>query len=464
MLKEAEVNTPERKAKVEKPRVSAVSIWNMSMGFLGIQFGFALQTGNASRILQTFGADVEQLPLFWLAAPITGMLIQPLIGYYSDRTWTRMGRRRPFFLFGAFLAALSLILMPNSSLFAALLPPVLIGAGMLMLMDASFNIAMEPFRALIADNLPESQLSKGFSVQTFLISAGAILGSLFPYLLANYFGVAKTAAQGAIPDNVLFSFYAGAFLMLVTLIWTVVTTREYTPQEHAAFHPEEKEEQERKGILSIFTDFGKMPRTMAQLGIVQFFSWFGLFAMWIFMTPAVVEHVYKLAPGDTVSEKYADAGNWVGILFSIYNAVAAVYALCLPAIARWTSKKTAHAISLIAGGAGLLSIYLIDDPHTLIYSMIGIGMAWGSILAMPYAILSAAIPARKMGVYMGIFNFFITLPQMVIGFFGGLLIKNVFHNEAIYALVMAGIFMLLGALSVMFIQEKKKVIISLDEQ
>jgi maltose/moltooligosaccharide transporter len=455
-LNTVDIHTTDRLTRVEKPRLSAIRIWNMSMGFLGIQFGFALQTGNASRILQTFGADVEQLPLFWLAAPITGMIIQPLIGYYSDRTWTRLGRRRPFFLFGAFLAALSLILMPNSSVFAALLPPVLIGAGMLMLMDASFNIAMEPFRALIADNLPESQLSRGFSVQTFLISAGAILGSLFPYLLANYFGVAKTAAQGEIPNNVLYSFYAGAFLMLITLIWTVVTTKEYSPQEHAAFHPEEKGIPERKGVLSIFTDFGKMPRTMAQLGVVQFCSWFGLFAMWIFMTPAVVEHVYKLAPGDTVSVHYADAGNWVGILFSIYNAVAAVYALCLPAIARLTSKKIAHAISLVAGGGGLLSIYFIDDPHILIYSMIGVGMAWGSILAMPYAILSAAIPARKMGVYMGIFNFFITLPQMVIGFFGGQLLKNVFHNEAIYALVMAGVFMLLGALSVLLIREKKQ--------
>jgi maltose/moltooligosaccharide transporter len=439
---------------VKKPALSTVSIWNMSLGFLGIQFGFALQTGNASRILQTFGADVEHLPLFWLAAPVTGMIIQPLIGYYSDRTWTRLGRRRPFFLFGAFLAALSLILMPNASLFAALLPPVFIGAGMLMLMDASFNIAMEPFRALIADNLPESQYSKGFSIQTFLISIGAIIGSLFPYLLANGFGVARTAPQGEIPDNVLYSFYAGALLMLVTLLWTVITTKEYTPQEHAAFHPEEQHIPERKGVLTIFTDFGRMPRTMAQLGLVQFFSWFGLFAMWIYMTPAVAVHVYGLSPDDTVSVKYADAGNWVGILFSIYSAVAAVYALCLPAIARRTSKKTAHAVSLVAGGIGLLSVFFIRDPRWLVMSMTGVGLAWGSILAMPYAILSAAIPARKMGVYMGIFNFFITLPQMVIGFFGGALIKQVFHNEAIYALVLAGIFMLCGALSVVFIREK----------
>lgn len=449
-----------RSVKVVKKReLSAASIWNMSMGFLGIQFGFALQTGNASRILQTFGADVEHLPLFWLAAPVTGMIIQPLVGYYSDHTWTRLGRRRPFFLVGAFLAAFSLILMPQSSLFAAILPPLLIGGGMLMLMDASFNIAMEPFRALVADNLPESQYSKGFAVQTFLISIGAILGSLFPYLMANSFGVAKTAPPGEIPDNVVYSFYCGAAVMLVTLLWTVVTTKEYTPEERAAFHPAEKRLTEKRTVLSIFTDFGKMPHTMAQLGLVQFFSWFGLFAMWIYMTPAVAEHIYKLPPGDTVSEQYADAGNWVGILFSIYNVVAAVYALCLPAIARRITKKMAHAISLAAGGIGLLSIYFISDPNLLIISMIGIGLAWGSILAMPYAILSTAIPAKKMGVYMGIFNFFITLPQLVIGFVGGPLIKSIFHNQVIYAVVLAGIFMLCGALSVMFIREKRPVIL-----
>ncbi len=440
---------------MRKRELPAISIWNMSMGFLGIQFGFALQTGNASRILQTFGADVEHLPLFWLAAPVTGMIIQPLIGYYSDHTWTRLGRRRPFFLFGAFLAAFSLILMPQSSAFASLLPPVLIGGGMLMLMDASFNIAMEPFRALVADNLPESQYSKGFAVQTFLISIGAIIGSLFPYLLANSFGVAKTAPPGEIPDNVAYSFYFGAAVMLFTLLWTVVTTKEYPPEEYARLHPSENRISEKRTVMSIFSDFRKMPHTMVQLGLVQFFSWFGLFAMWIYLTPALVEHIYRLAAGDTVSEQYADAGNWVGILFSVYNVVAAIYALCLPVIARRTGKKTAHAISLAAGGAGLLSIYFIADPQLLPISMIGIGLAWGSILTMPYAILSTAIPAKKMGVYMGIFNFFITLPQLVIGFLGGPLIKSIFHNQAIYAIVLAGIFMFCGALSVMFIREKE---------
>ncbi len=438
---------------IEKPRLSFWQIWNMSFGFFGIQFGFALQNGNASRILQTFGADVEHLSLFWLAAPITGMIIQPIIGHYSDNTWTKLGRRRPYFLTGALLAAVALVFMPNSAVLAYLFPPILVGAGLLMMMDASFNVAMEPFRALVADNLPEEQRSVGFSVQTFLIGAGAVLGSWLPYIFSEYFDVAKTAAPGQVPDNVLYSFYAGAAVLVGTLVWTVVTTKEYSPEERSRFHGEETETGERKGIWEIFTDFSNMPATMKRLGLVQFFSWFALFSMWVFTTPAIAQHIYKVIPGDTSSAQFADAANWVGILFGIYNAISAVYALCLPAIARLTSRKMAHAFSLTAGGIGLLSIYFIQDPKMLIFSMIGIGLAWGSILAMPYAILSGSIPARKMGVYMGIFNFFITFPQIVNGFFGGLMVKHLFHGQAIYAIVLAGILMILGAVSVLNVQE-----------
>jgi maltose/moltooligosaccharide transporter len=441
---------------MERPKLSFAQIFNMSAGFFGIQFGFALQNGNASRILQTFGADVEHLSLFWLAAPVTGMLVQPIIGYYSDRTWNRFGRRRPYFLIGAILTALALTLMPNAALLAYFLPPILIGAGMLMIMDASINVAMEPFRALVADKLPESQRSLGFSMQTFLIGVGAVSGSWLPYILSEYFGVSKTAASGFVPDNVIYAFYAGALVLLASILWTVVSTKEYSPAEMAAFSKDEEEVEESKGISSIFTDFSKMPLTMRQLGLVQFFSWFALFSMWVFTTPAIANHIYKVAPGDTNSVAFADAGNWVGILFGIYNAVSAIYALFLPAIVRLTSKKIAHAFSLTAGGAGLLSIYFIQDPNMIIISMVGVGLAWGSILAMPYAILSGSIPARKMGVYMGIFNFFITMPQIVNGFFGGLIVKHFYNGEAIYAIVMAGIFMILGAISVLYIQDNKK--------
>lgn len=438
----------------KKPRLSFWQIWNMSFGFFGIQFGFALQNSNASRILQTFGADVESLSLFWLAAPITGMIVQPIIGHYSDRTWNRLGRRRPYFLTGAVLAALALIFMPNSAVLAYMLPPIMVGAGMLMIMDASINVAMEPFRALVADNLPDSQRSVGFSVQTFLIGLGAVLGSWLPYIFAEYFGISKTAAAGQVPDNVIFSFYVGAFFLIVTILWTVITTKEYSPEEYAKFFPPEVLEEEKQGLSAIIHDFVHMPVTMRQLGLVQFFSWFALFSMWVFTTPAVAQHIYKVLPGDTSSEKYADAANWIGILFGIYNGVSAIYALFLPSIARATSRKAAHAFSLVCGGLGLLSMYFVQDPKMLILSMVGIGLAWGSILAMPYAILSGALPPKKMGVYMGIFNFFITFPQIVNGLFGGMIVKRLYNGEAIFAIVIAGVFMLIAAVSVLYVRDR----------
>jgi maltose/moltooligosaccharide transporter len=443
------------KVSFSKPRLTTSQIINMSAGFFGIQFGFALQNGNASRILQTFGADVEHLSLFWLAAPLTGMIVQPIIGYYSDKTWNRLGRRRPYFLVGAILTAIALIIMPNSAVLSGFMPAIIIGAGMLMIMDASINVAMEPFRALVADKLPESQRSFGFSIQTFLIGAGAITGSWLPYFLSEYIGISKVAAQGQIPDNVIYSFYVGAFILLGTMLYTVVTTKEYPPEELARYNKEPLVE-DNAGLLGIFKDFSNMPLTMRQLGLVQFFSWFALFSMWVFTTPAIAQHIYKVMPGDTSSVKFADAGNWVGILFGVYNGVSAIYALILPSIAKVTSRKIAHAISLIAGGAGLLSIYFISNPDYLIISMVGVGLAWGSILSMPYAILSSSIPANKMGVYMGIFNFFITMPQIVNGFFGGLIVKELYHGEAIYAIVLAGIFMILGAISVLYIQSNKE--------
>ncbi|ASZ12723.1 MFS transporter [Chitinophaga pendula] len=438
---------------LEKPRLPLSSIWNMSLGFLGIQFGFALQNGNASRILQKFGADVEHLSLFWLAAPLTGIIVQPIIGHYSDRTWNRLGRRKPYFLVGAILSALGLMLLPNASVLTSVLPPIFIGAGILMMMDASFNVAMEPFRALVADNLPDSQRNAGFSIQTFLIGIGAVLGSWLPYLLAEYGGVAKTAPEGQVEQNVIYSFYIGAAVLLGAILWTVITTKEYSPAEHAKYHPESNEEQQ-KGLLNIFKDFSSMPAAMRQLGLVQFFSWFALFSMWVFTTPAIAQHVYNVAPGDVSSAAYADAGNWVGILFGVYNGVSAIYALLLPGIARRTSRKAAHAFSLTMGGIGLIAVFFIHEPMALIFPMIGIGMAWGSILAMPYAILSAHIPAHKMGVYMGIFNFFITFPQIVNGLLGGFIIKYCFNGEAIYALVLAGVCMLCAAAIVMRNKER----------
>lgn len=453
-----------------KPRLSFWQIFNMSVGFLGIQFGFALQNANASRILMTFGADVEHLSWFWLVAPITGMIVQPIIGHYSDNTWNRLGRRKPYFLVGALMAAAGLILMPQSPMFAAYLPALWVGAGMLMIMDASFNIAMEPFRALVADKLPTDQRTLGFSVQTALIGVGAVIGSWLPYVLTNWLGISNTNTVGLVPDHLLISFIVGATVLVGTILWTVFTTREYPPQEMAEydFHEtgvEHIPSKEKASIFDIFTDFAKMPTTMKQLGLVQFFSWFALFSMWVFTTPALAQHVWGLPSGDRSSAAFNDAADYVGNIFGVYNLVAALFAMMLPVIAAKVGRKLTHSICLTAGGLGLISIMFVTTPDVrwvLNLSMVGVGIAWASILAMPYAILAGSIPARKMGVYMGIFNFFITFPQIVNGIFGGPIVKYFYNGQAIWAIVTAGILMIAGAISVIFVRDQDDVV-KLDE-
>ncbi len=435
-----------------KPRLSLAQIFNMSVGFLGIQFGFALQNGNASRILQSFGADVEQLSWFWLAAPLTGMIVQPIIGFYSDRTWNVLGRRKPFFLTGAILAASALFFFPHAGALAGFMPPVIVGASIMMMMDASFNVSMEPFRALVADNLPEEQNTLGFSIQTFLIGIGAVAGSWLPYILGEWAGIAKDAAPGQIPTNVTYSFYVGGTVFLLAILWTIISTKEYSPSEREAMGFQEEGQDDT--LFSLFRYIKEMPFTMRQLGVVQFFSWFGLFMMWVFSTPAIAHHVFNVASDDHSSTGFQDAGNWVGIMFGVYSAVSAVYAVFLPQIANKIGNKATHAISLLAGGIGLISIYFIHDQYLLIASMVGVGMAWASILAMPYAILSGSIPLAKMGVYMGIFNFFITIPQIVSSIIGGPIVKHVFGGESIYAILTAGVFLLMAATSVLWIKEK----------
>lgn len=436
---------------VPKPKLSFWQIFNMSFGFLGIQFGFALQNGNGSRILRTFGADVEHLSWFWIAAPLLGMIVQPVVGYFSDKSWTRLGRRRPFFLAGAILSSIALCFMPNASLAATIAPPLLIGAGMLMIMDASFNLAMEPFRALVADNLPDSQQTKGFAIQTFLIGVGAVAGSWLPYILAEWVGISKTAADGTVPNNVIFSFYLGAVVFIISILITVFKTKEYPPEEYEKYHG--KTEHQSQGLSSIFKDFKTMPKTMKQLGLVQFFSWFALFGMWVFTTDAVATHIYHLKIEDKSSEAYNNAGNWVGIIFGVYNGVSAIYALFLPYLAKKIGRKKTHAFSLFVGGIGLLSIFFAPNKEFLIFSMSCVGIAWASILAMPYVILASSIPAGKMGIYMGIFNFFITIPQIINGIVGGPIVKHVYNNQPIYAIVLSGIFMICAAVSVIYVYD-----------
>jgi maltose/moltooligosaccharide transporter len=441
-----------------KPHLSTLQIINMSMGFLGIQFGFALQNANASRILQTFGANVEHLSWFWIVAPLTGMIVQPIIGHYSDNTWTRMGRRRPYFLIGALLTACAMMLLPNASMFVMpWLPAVFIGAGFLMIMDASINVAMEPFRALVGDMLPDEQSTKGFSIQTMLIGVGAVIGSWLPYILLNWLEIGMGTTKGGVPLNLVYSFFIGAAVLIATIIWTIVTTKEYSPKELAEFSGQKEEHLTEKAKFSdIFKDFATMPKTMKQLGTVQFFSWIALFGMWVYTTPAIAEHIYKAAnPSDPA---FQEAGNWVGIIFGVYNFVAMIFALALIPIAKKLGKKYTHAIALACGAIGLISIYFINDPKMLIVSMIGVGIAWASILAMPYAILAPVLPAKKMGTYMGLFNFFITIPQIINALFSGLLLRYVFKNifgfETISMLVLSGVFLLCAAISAMFIKTK----------
>ena len=429
----------------------------MSVGFLGIQMGFALQNGNGSRILQTFGADVHELSWFWIVAPLTGMIVQPIIGHYSDKTWTRLGRRRPYFLGGAIVACLGLLLMPNADSFTKFLPALWVGAGMLMIMDASFNVAMEPFRALVGDKLPSDQRTAGFSVQTILIGFGAVIGSWMPYFLGKWFGVETNAAEGVVPDNVIYSFGIGALVLIASILWTIFTTKEYSPEEMIS-HGDVEEESGNGFFKNLTISLREMPKTMKQLAFVQFFSWFGLFGMWVFTTPAIATHIYGLEANDTSSASYQEAGNWVGIIFGVYNGVSALYAFLLPTIAKKFGRKKTHMFSLIAGGLGLLSMYFFKTPNALIISMVGVGFAWASILAMPYAILAGSIPARKMGIYMGIFNLFITLPQIVNAIFGGPIVHYFFGDQAIFALVLSGICMFIAAAATTFVHDVDEVI------
>lgn len=437
-----------------KRKLSFWEIWNMSFGFLGIQMGFALQNANASRILQIFGADVHELSWFWLVAPLTGLIVQPIVGYYSDRTWTKLGRRRPYFLTGALLASFGLILMPNAEMFTAFMPALWVGAGMLMIMDASFNVAMEPFRALVADNLPADQRTLGFSIQTVLIGIGAVIGSWLPYVLANWFDISNEAAVGTVPLNLLWSFFIGALVLVGSILVTVIGTKEYSPKELISFDEVKEEIEEGKSsLLDIFSDFKKMPVTMRQLSWVQFFSWFGLFGMWVFATPAIAHHIYGLPLDDSHSGTYQNAGDWVGVLFGIYNAVSAVFAFFLPTIAYRLGRKLTHSVSLVIGGLGLISMYFTPNEYWLILSMVGVGIAWASILAMPYAILAGSIPARKMGVYMGIFNFFIVIPQIINALIGGPLVKYVYGGNAMYAIMTSGVAFLIAAALVTRVQD-----------
>ncbi len=505
---------------MEKRKLGFWEIWNMSFGFLGIQFGFALQNANTSRIFDTLGAEVDKIGLYWLAAPLTGLIVQPIVGYFSDRTWTRLGRRRPYFLAGAILSSIALIFMPNS-------PTLWIAIGTLWIMDSSINISMEPFRAFVGDNLSEKQRTLGFAMQSFFIGLGAVVGSALPYVFTNWFDIENTAPEGIVPPSVKWSFYVGGVVFFLAVLWTVMKSKEYSPEELEAFENAKKDSQKtpeniseegctekrqfniglvlsiiglvlsyfvhdmntksenshkelyilsvgilvtgvlfalvsqlrknkvRNGFTIIITDLLNMPKTMKQLAWVQFFSWFALFAMWIYTTKAVTGHVF--GTNDTTSKVYNDAADWVSVMFTVYNGVAAAVAFLLPVLARRTSNKFTHMLALIAGGVGLISVYFLSDKVGLLLAMIGVGIAWASILSIPYAMLSGSLPSSKMGYYMGVFNFFIVIPQIVAGTILGFLVNTFFNDEPIYALIIGGLSMILAGLLTLTVTTNKKI-------
>lgn len=480
-----------RTSPQQQPELSFRQIWNMCFGFLGIQFGFALQTADVSRIFQTLGASLEQIPALWVAAPLTGLIVQPIIGHCSDRTWTRLGRRRPYFLAGALLSTLALLWMPNAG-------TLWMAAILLWLMDATFNVAMEPFRAFVADQLPVRQRPQGYLMQSFFIGIGAVVASMLPWILAQL-GVRNVAPDGGIPDTVKYSFYVGGAALLGAVLWTVASTREYPPEQLRGFDAAPSDERlpelrgiwrrglvwltagallgglvwalqlrdevyllaagmavygllligyetamamrpapaEKRGLLGhVLGDLQAMPAAMRQLAWVQLFSWFALFAMWIYASATVAQVQYGTT--DAHSALYNEAANWVGVLFAVYNGCAALAAIVIPRMVRRWGLRVSHLLNLWLGGLGLASFLFVRDPHWLLLPMVGVGFAWASILSLPYAMLSDNLPASKMGVYMGIFNFFIVIPQLVAASVLGELLKRCFHGQPVWALVTGG--------------------------
>ncbi|MDM7860709.1 MFS transporter [Alteromonas sp. ASW11-36] len=484
-------------SQVKQPQLSFWQIWNVSFGFLGVQFGFALQNANVSRILTDLGADLHSLSYFWLVAPIMGLIVQPFVGAASDRTWNRLGRRRPYILAGAIAAAIGMFLMPNASLFVAFMAPMIFGAIMLALMDASFNVCFQPFRALVSDMVPEEQRNSGYSIQSLLINIGAVVGSILPFLLTNIVGLDNTAADGKVAPSVIWAFYIGATVLLGTVLWTVFRTKEYQPKDYYAYKGMdpvivEQELAVKKPMTERLVGFFKlmkdMPDTMKQLAVVQFFAWFAFFAMWVYTTPAVTQHIWGLDPKwwdssylsslDAIPEfvKVAKgtAGDWVGIMFAAYSLFAAVFSVFLAKLANKLGRKLVFGASLALGGLSYVSFLFFQDltpTHVdllitqieipagalhLLFPMIGVGIAWAAVLAMPYAILAGALPADKTGVYMGIFNFTIAGPQIVSGIVGGSIVSLVFDNHAKYMIVLAGVCMFIAALSVYFVQDSEE--------
>ena len=433
----------------EKPKLSISQIINMSVGFFGIQFGWDLQRANMGPIYDVLGANADEIPLLFLAAPLTGLLVQPIIGYMSDRTWhPRWGRRRPYFFIGAVFSSIALIFMPHS-------PQLWMAAGLLWVLDTFGNVAMEPFRAFVADKLPDSQLNRGFIMQSLMIGLGGSIASALPWMMRNWFGMENTAAEGVIADNVKFSFYIGAFFFLSAVLYTVFTTKEYPPSDVGY---KDKINESNKGfgsgVKEIFSAIGNMPPRMRVIALVQFFTWPGLFLMWFYYSVAVAYNVFG-AKSDT-DPAFGDGRDFAGLTLAYYNVVTFAFAFVLPFIADKLGRKTTHSLCLLAGAAGLISVAFVTDKNMLYVCMTGVGIAWASILSMPYAMLSGVLPAQKIGIYMGIFNFFIVLPEIIASLGFKWVMNNLLNNDRLLAVQVGGFLMILAAIiCFLFIKEKK---------
>ncbi|MDY7097666.1 MAG: MFS transporter [Pseudomonadota bacterium] len=508
-----------------KPAMSPAQIWNMSFGFLGIQIGFELQNGNVSRIFQTLGAEVDELAILWIAAPMTGLIVQPIIGHLSDNTWGRFGRRRPYFFIGAILASLALFIMPNS-------PTLWVAAGMLWIMDASLNITMEPFRAFVGDNLPDRQRTRGYAMQSFFIGVGAVIAGALPWVMTNWMGLSNVAPEGQIPETVQWAFYLGGGALLLAVLWTVFRTREYSPEQIAAFEKARHEAlgiddsrletvrrkagkffsggivwlvlggiaalmvmysrgegkpaflgdvevgkelyilagliaafgaiqiiagmlrssgKDENGFMEVVNDMFSMPKTMRQLAVVQFFSWFAMFALWIYGTPAITD--YHFASPDPTTQGYQDGADFWSLMGSVRNGLAAAAALGFVVIAAKVDRRKLHCFNLTIGAFGFGAMILFTDPALLWVSQIGLGIAWASIVSLPYAILAGSVPARKMGIYMGIFNVFIVVPQLIAATLLGFLVNALFGGAPIYAMAIGGISFLFAAIATLFVSD-----------
>jgi maltose/moltooligosaccharide transporter len=430
-----------------KPPLSFWQIWNMSFGFLGIQFGWGLQMANMSAIYGYLGADPNSLAILWLAAPVTGVIIQPLIGQSSDRLWTRLGRRRPFILGGAILASLALVLMPNCS-------AVWMAAGLLWVLDGTINASMQPFRALVTDNLPEEQNAQGFAIQSLFIGLGGTIASALPWMMTNWFGVASEGAgQGRIPLSIRLSFYIGAAAFMGAVLWTVFTTSEYPPSEAELAAIRGRKFDWTLGLGDIFKLVFHLPRRMWELGLVQFFTWIGMFAMWVYFSPAVAKNIFHASAGSPEMEA---AGSWSGFCFAAYNAVCFIFSFVLMWGTKYTGPKLMHILCLAAGALGLASVPMASDKYHLLIAMTAVGIAWASILSMPYAMLAPALPKEKVGVMMGMFNLFIVLPQIAASGLLGYILKHCLHSEPMNALVLGGASMGLAAVLTLLVVNFQK--------